>query len=133
VLSVISREVSQYQTGRSVTSAEGQGEEKLNRPRRSVGARLTAIWEKSAHVVIVSLLFMGVCLAALSIGRGAVNGFLLMSGTRAGDGAEVGEVLFVQRDGLFCRHMTLDNESGVLAEHTIERCPAGIGLPPQVR
>jgi hypothetical protein len=105
----------------------------MNRPKQPFGARLTAIWENSAHVIIVSLLFSGVCLAALLVGRNAVNGFLVRVGASSWNSAEMGEVLFVMRDGLFCRHMTLDNESGDLTEHTIERCPAGIGLPRQVR
>jgi hypothetical protein len=95
------------------------------------GARFVRAWEKTAHVVIVTLFFGLVCLAAFFVGRNAVDGFLLRSGMRSWDSAELGEVVYVMRDGFFCRRMSFDNDSSELVEHTIEPCPPRLGMPNQ--
>ena len=92
------------------------GPRAFSRARRDEG-RVNSL----ALIVTASLLFVLV-ISALLVGRHGVIGPLLSHGNSAAEGNSIGDIVYAMPDGVFCRHMSFDNVTGVVRESGMERC-----------
>ncbi len=77
-----------------------------------------------------SLVFILIGAALLFGGHAAVRPWL-QAAAAGPDAKGSGEVLYTMPDHVFCRHLSLDNETGILIEGALQRCPKDIsGRPP---
>lgn len=98
----------------------------LNAPgrvRRLPRARLYEERAKSASVAIASSLFLVLLAAALLVGGHAAIDPLLRSAVAARDAQGIGDLVYTMPDGIFCRHMSFDNETAQITEGALEHCP----------
>jgi hypothetical protein len=96
----------------------------------SGGYRRARREEKRANslgiAVTTSLLFVLTAAAILVGGHAAIAPLLRRAvATRSAEG--IGDVVYTMPDGVFCRHMSLDNVTGEVTGGALERCPESIG------
>lgn len=72
--------------------------------------------------VTTSLLFV-LTAAAILVGGHAAIAPLLRRAVATREAKGIGDVVYTMPDGVFCRHMSLDNVTGEVTGGTIERCP----------
>jgi hypothetical protein len=80
----------------------------------------------SAHVAIVSTVFLVLFTAALLIGGRAAIDPMLQSAAKARESSSEGAVVVAMPDGIFCRHMSFNNATAQETEEPIERCQTDI-------
>ena len=91
----------------------------LNRARQ---ARRNEAKVGSAHIVIVSALFLVLFAATLLVGGHAAIDPLVQAATEPQDPHSAGAVVYTMPDGIFCRRVSFDNVTAQVTEGPIERC-----------
>jgi hypothetical protein len=90
-------------------------------------ARLDERRTNSVGIVIITSLFFVLFAAAILVGGHAAIGPLFRYAVAAREAKGIGDVVYSMPDGVFCRHMSLNNATGEVMEGEIERCPSPIG------
>jgi hypothetical protein len=101
----------------------------VSTPARVTRASLIRLDEeriRSARIAIVSSLFLALVGAALLIVGHAAIDPLLQSAVAAREARGVGDLVYTMPDGIFCRHMSIDNMTGEISGGGIERCSGDI-------
>ena len=90
-------------------------------PKRTQ-ARLDNAKAGSAHVAIVSALFLVLFAATLLVGGHAAIDPLVQAVMQPQDTRSAGAIVVTMPDGVFCRHVSFDNVTAQETEGPIERC-----------
>ncbi len=96
------------------------------RGSRGSRARIDENRTTSARAVIASSLFLVLFASALLIGGHAALDPLLQSAIQARQAKGAGDVVVAMPDGIYCCHLSFDNNTAEVAEGAIERCPDGV-------
>ena len=99
---------------------------KLNRASTTPLKRLARTWSGEIHVVVVSSLFLVLFAATFLIGGHAAIDSLLQSAAEQRDSRNVGDIVYAMPDGVFCRHMSYDNITGVQTGGSLQPCDSDI-------
>ena len=81
---------------------------------------------RSSRIAIVSSLFLAFVAAALLVGGHAAIDPLLQTAVDVREANGTGDVVYTMPDGIFCRHMSVDNATGEVSGGGVERCTSNI-------
>jgi hypothetical protein len=93
------------------------------RTRGAARARRQEEREHSLGLIITISLSFILFAAAILLGGHAIIGPLLQRAAAERDANGTGDVVYTMPDGVFCRHMSVDNGTGDITEDGIEECP----------